>query len=976
MNKIHAYLSAFLLSCITLGSCVIAHIPPNENPEDYKPAPVSNKPNSHSVQVPNVEVKDSQSKKFNVNVFTGTGGHGHTFPGATAPFGMVQLSPDTRLDGWDGCGGYHYSDSIIYGFTHTHLQGTGVSDYGDILFMPTNGHTKEKPLWRDAIASKFSHKREQASPGFYSVHLDDYNIDAGFTASTHAGLHKYKMQPGDSCLLFLDFMHRDKLLYYDLHFYGDTAISGYRVSEAWATEQHTYFYAVFSQPFVGNDQLMQRSKSVNEKGETKIELEMIQAFQFLFLPTEKNELTIRVGISGVDEEGAKKNLYTEMPRTDFRYNKQKVEDEWQKVFEKAPAPTLFPEGTGLENYRTSLYHCYTVPNVWSDVDGRYRGMDNKIHTAEGYTRYTVFSLWDTFRAYHPMMCKLEPERTQDWMKTFLEMYKERGELPVWELAGNETYCMIGYHSVPVVAEAYQQGIRFKNREDELKMLEAMVATSNGPQDEKKAYVKYGYVPGDEFSESVSKTLEFAYDDFCISRYAEMIGDKAVAQQYAIRSQNWKNVFDPGTKFMRARVNGGFATPFDPYQVNFHYTEANAWQYRFFAPHAVSELIDLMGGKKEFEAELDKLFNAPTQTTGREQADITGLIGQYAHGNEPSHHMAYLYAYVNRDKVHMYRDSIMKTLYSPNPDGLCGNEDCGQMSAWYVVSAWNTYPICPGDNTGWWQDYDPMSEFDTRSQGYPSPFPLGIYNEKNIVPAPIITAPNRAFVGEQMISISCLNKAAAIKVMITEEGVSKAKEFTYTTPFKITKTCTIKVKGIASSDKEIDSPWIEATFYKRSGNLVMNEVGNYDAQYTAGGRDALIDGIRGKLDFRTGVWQGYNGKMECVIELKNPTNIKKISLSAYQDIRPWIWFPSNVKFFVSKDGKSYDEVYSQDYTSQQRLEGPQMHEYTASFDKNYKGDVSAVKYVKCVAVPAFDKIPEWHLGVGGKPWVFLDEIIIE
>jgi hypothetical protein len=325
---------------------------------------------------------------------------------------------------------------------------------------------------------------------------------------------------------------------------------------------------------------------------------------------------------------------------------------------------------------------------------------------------------------------------------------------------------------------------------------------------------------------------------------------------------------------------------------------------------------------------------------------------------------------------MYRDSIMKTLYSPTPDGLCGNEDCGQMSAWYVVSAWNTYPICPGDYTGWWQDYEPMSEFNVQDQGYPSPFPLGLPNEKKIVPAPIITAPNRAFVGDQMISISCLNKTATIKVIITEEGVSKAREFTYTVPFKINKTCTIKVKGMASLENEIESPWIEATFYKRSGNLVMKEVGNYDAQYTAGGRDALIDGIRGKLDFRTGVWQGYNGKMECVIELKNPTNIKKISLSAYQDIRPWIWFPSNVKFFVSKDGKSYDEVYSEDFTAQQRVEGPQMHEYTATFNDKYKGDVSAVKYVKCVALPAFDKIPEWHLGVGGKPWIFLDELIVE
>jgi predicted alpha-1,2-mannosidase len=982
MKKTPISLIALLFFCFSLGSCVIAHLLPNENVEVYDVAPYSSDPNSHSVQVNEVSVKQGVSKKFNVNVFTGTGGHGHTFPGATAPFGMVQLSPDTRLDGWDGCGGYHYSDSIIYGFTHTHLQGTGVSDYGDILFMPTNGHTKEKTLWRDAIASRFAHNMEVGSPGFYGVRLSDYGIDARMTASTHAGMHEYKMQPGDSCLLFLDFMHRDKLLYYDLHFYGDTAISGYRVSEAWATEQHTYFYAVFSQPFVANDQLMQRSKSVNEKGETKIEYEMIQAFQFLFLPTEKNELIIRVGISGVDEEGAKRNLYAEMPVADFRYNKQKVEEEWQKVFEKAPAPTLFPTGQGLENYRTSLYHCYTVPNVWSDVDGRYRGMDNKIHTAEGYTRYTVFSLWDTFRAYHPMMCKLEPERTKDWMKTFLEMYKERGELPVWELAGNETYCMIGYHSVPVVAEAYQQGIRFSNKEDELKMLEAMIATSNGPQDEKKAYVKYGYVPGDEFSESVSKTLEFAYDDFCISRYAEMIGEKAVAAEYAIRSQNWKNVFDPETKFMRARVNGGFATPFDPYQVNFHYTEANAWQYRFFVPHAIPELMELMGGPKEFEAELDKLFNAPTQTTGREQADITGLIGQYAHGNEPSHHMAYLYSYVNRDKVHMYRDSIMKTLYSPTPDGLCGNEDCGQMSAWYVVSAWNTYPICPADYTGWWQDYDPTPEFIVQNQGYPSPFPTGLSLEKKIVPAPIITAPNRAFVQNQLVTITCTEPNVEIVVEYRDER-NKVNSFVYTAPFMIDDACEIRAQAkkrksetqSQSAPQYIQSSWTTATYYKRPDNLIMKEAPSYDAQYTAGGDYALIDGIRGKLDFRTGVWQGVNGPLETIIELKKAKTIHSIQLNTYQDIRPWIWFPSKVQFSISKDGTSWDEVYNTTFTELQKKEGAMTHNFIFDAPEPYKVDLTQVKYVKIIATPAFDQIPNWHLGAGGKPWIFADEIII-
>lgn len=890
-----------------------------------------------------------------VNPFIGTGGHGHTYPGATSPFGMVQLSPDTRLEGWDGCSGYHYSDEYIYGFSHTHLQGTGVPDYCDILFMPTNHRIKVAEKWSDAYKSKFNHASEVAQPGYYKVRLEDYAIDAEFTTTERTGIHRYTFAPGDSCRMFLDFMHRDYLKQYDYHIIGDTAISGYRISKGWAEEQHTYFYAVFSKPFRDFTQL-DVTYTEDRDGKKVSVLEQVQVFSMLFDPT--SEIIVKVGISGVDEAGAKNNLYTEAPHWNFNQYRNNAKTKWTEHLNKAPLADTDPEVRA--NYFTALYHCYTVPNIWSDVDSRYRGEDKKIHTANGYTRYTVFSLWDTFRAYHPLMAQLEPRRTRDWIVTFLEIFKERGELPVWELAGNETYCMIGYHSVPVIYDAYMRGIRDFDQELALK---AMGVSATGPQEEKKRYAELGYVPANEFSESVSKTLEFAYDDWCIAQFAAKLGQLETYQTFIKRSQSWKHLFDPTSGFMRPRRNGGFPEPFDPYQVDFNYTEANAWQYSLFVPHDVETLIEYHGGKEAFEKWLDQLFSASSQTSGREQADITGLIGQYAHGNEPSHHTAFLYNFIGKpEKAKAMVDRICREQYHNTPDGLCGNEDCGQMSAWYVWAKNNVYPFLPGTNN--------MLAIDSKARFHSQPLIASRVSDFLIQPMPVISGPQLPFRDSTQITLSTIKGVGSYKIHLEPPRGSRR-------PIKIMELLDGETKRIMIYDETHVAAFSALTgeklctadFYRRNSDRSMVSITPYNNQYTGGGDEALIDGMRGGADFRTGSWQGWQGQnMECIIDLGAEQAITTIGLSCLQETKSWIWFPSRIEFMLSHDGKTFAPAGAIDITEYQKDATPS----TREFKRDLRG---SARYVKVIAKPAFETIPSWHLGSGGKPWIFVDEILL-
>ncbi len=613
-----------------------------------------------------------------VNPLIGTGGHGHTFPGVCAPFGMMQLSPDTRFDGWDGCGGYHYSDSIIYGFSHTHLSGTGVPDYSDLLVVPQSGQAKWKGKFEDpnGYGARFSHQNEVARLGFYEVLLEDENIRVNLSCTERAGIHQYTfLNTSDKKYILLDLNYRDKLLNGNIKLIDAQNISGFRVSEAWANEQHFYFHLTTSVPYISHELR-------THNGELKLLLEF---------PTDTKELLIKVGMSHVDEAGAKTNLDAEIPH--FSLNQVYTENtrKWAQELDKV---NIQADPQTRSIFYSALYHSMIAPNLMSDIDGRYRGRDQKIHQLKDLQdqQYTVFSLWDTYRANHPLFTLIDQKRTGAYIRTFLRQYDEGGDLPVWELAACETECMIGYHSVSVITDAYMKGIRDF---DAKKALKAMVSTANANEFGKLAYAQNGFISSADEPESVSRTLEYAYDDFCIAQMAKALGQTATALEFEKRSSNFVNLYDPSTKFMRARRGAQWYGPFDPSEVNFNYTEANSWQYSLYAPQNIPLLTNLLGGPDSLELWLDRLFSTNMKLSGREQADITGLIGQYAHGNEPSHHMAYLYNFTNAPyKTQLYVDRILDEMYQNAPDGLSGNEDCGQMSAWYVMSALGLYAVTP------------------------------------------------------------------------------------------------------------------------------------------------------------------------------------------------------------------------------------------------------------------------------------------
>jgi putative alpha-1,2-mannosidase len=648
-----------------------------------------------------------------VDPFIGTGGHGHTYPGAVLPFGMVQLSPDTRLDGWDGCSGYHYTDTVVYGFSHTHLSGTGIPDYCDVLFMPTTGDPQFK---NTEYRSVFKKKNESASPGYYKTLLDKYNIGVELTATTRVGVHRYNYPTAEKANIIIDLQHRDEVLDSWIEVINNHEIRGYRKSKSWANDQQVYFYAKFSKPFKTygialNDKL--------QEGKNKVEGKNIKMYLQFDNP---GEVISKVGISAVDADGALKNLDTEVPDFDFKKIQKAAKAAWNTELNKIQV-----EGGGLSSsqqaelndqpgvnnpmpkgkkarpvdevktkqtiFYTALYHCMLAPSIYNDVDGKYRGLDQKVHTAQGFNYYTVFSLWDTYRAENPLLNLIDRKRTLDFVKSFLAMYDQGGLLPIWPLASTETYCMIGNHSIPVIVDAYAKGIRDFDAE---KAFTAMKAAVNRNQFGLDIYRKNGAVLSDQEEASVSKTLEYAYDDWCIAQMAKMLNKPEDYTAYIKRAQYWKNVYNNQNGFMQARSNGGWLTPFDPAEINNNYTEGNSWQYSFFVPQDVESLMAAMSGKEAFEAKLDELFTTESKLKGSDIPDVSGLIGQYAHGNEPSHHMAYLYNFTDSpDKTQFYIDRILREEYSNKPDGLAGNEDCGQMSAWYVMSSLGIYNIAPG-----------------------------------------------------------------------------------------------------------------------------------------------------------------------------------------------------------------------------------------------------------------------------------------
>ncbi|MES2277972.1 MAG: GH92 family glycosyl hydrolase [Bacteroidota bacterium] len=983
----------------------------------------------------------------NVNVFLGTGGHGHTYPGAVVPFGMVQLSPDTRLDGWDGCSGYHYTDTLVYGFSHTHLSGTGIPDYADILFMPTTGDPK---LLNTEYSSGFKKKNETGQPGYYKTRLDKYNIGVELTASTRVGVHRYNYPSTPQANIVIDLKHRDNVIESWVEMISNHEVRGFRRSRSWAKDQYVYFYAKFSKPFksyeIALDDQVQQGKSKVEGKNVK----MVLVFD------NPGEVISKVGISSVSTDGALKNLDTEVPDFDFKKVQKAAHDMWvnelAKIQVEGGAP---PQSQSVQNaqnayngynpyggynanpnqrakpvfidygkikrtiFYSALYHSMLAPNVYNDVDGQYRGMDQKVHTANGFNYYTIFSLWDTYRAEHPLLSLIDKKRTLDFIKTFLAMYDDGGLLPVWPVGSSETYCMVGNHSIPVIVDAYAKGIRDFNTD---KALRAMKAAVNRNQFGLDSYRKNGVVLADDEHESVSKTLEYAFDDWCIAQFAKMLGKQQDYAEYIQRAQYWKNQYNNQNGFMQARVNGGWYLPFDPTEVNNNYTEGNAWQYAFLVPHDEETLLAKMGGKDKFEAKLDELFTTTSKLSGREQADITGLIGQYAHGNEPSHHMAYLYNFTDDPtKTQLYLSKIFKEQYKDGPDGLAGNEDCGQMSAWYVMSAMGIYNVSPGQqqfmvglpqfdkavislengkkftitNTAVSQnniymqgmnlnkkpynklylDYDDINnggEFEYFAGRLPNRLfvqdlekPTSKVTDNLIVANPYFTGGNRTFKDQTTVQMMSNNEGA--KLYYTTDGSTPGTSSTlYTAPLSINTTTTVKAIAVKDGKSSMVNT---GTFTKTKGDVKLSLLNKYLPNYPAEGQDALIDGLHGTTNWRLGNWQGYQGKdLVAVLDLGEVRPIKQVSLTALQDSRSWIVFPKYVQYQVSDDGQTYRDVTRIDTKTDIKDETVSTQTYTGALN-------TRARYIKITA-KQYGPLPDWHESKGSPSYIFADEIVVE
>ena len=1004
-----------------------------------------------------------------VNPFIGTGGHGHTFPGATMPFGMVQLSPDTRTDNWDGSSGYHYSDDIIYGFSHTHLSGTGIPDYCDILFMPTVDKLQffvtegDKSINR--YASKFSHANEKAEPGYYSVKLDNDAILAEMTATKRVGMHRYTFPKTSPVNIILDLNWRDKLMAQGTTPVGKTTIEGFRRSSSWAKDQVVYFVATFSKPY--------RSVVPNP--------EMTSTFGFVFDISDGTPLLLKVALSNVSIEGARKNMAAELPGWDFDKVRADAKAAWNKELSKIEVSG----GTDAQTttFYTALYHTMIQPNIFDDVDGSYLGHDKRIHNIDdrvqkpareqrrtthrrryalanarasasrsqyphswqaynagkpGSNEYTVFSLWDTFRAAHPLYTIIDQKRTVDFINTFIRQYEQGGRLPVWELAGNETDCMIGYHAVSVIADAMAKGIKGF---DYLKAYDAAKHSAELDRDGLAAYKKRGYISMEDENESVSKTLEYAYDDWCIAQMARIMGGRYEAwlhtvnkvfesaepemqygedyRKYSARARSFENLFDPATGFMRPKKNGGFVTPFAPNEVTFNFTEGNSWVYSFFVPQDITRLMKLQGGREKFAAKLDELFTTKDKLAGREQPDITGPIGQYAHGNEPSHHIAYLYDYAGQPwKTQNLVRKIMDEFYKPEPDGLIGNEDCGQMSAWYILSASGFYPVTPGSGdyafgtplfpemtyrlengktfTVRAKNVSATNKYILNAKLNGAPYKKAFITHADImmggvlefamidtpmttaftefpvsglatptVAVPVIESGGRVFNGETSVTIKALSPQT--KIMFGTDRIDPPW-MPYKGPFTISSTSTIYAKTVSNEGTE--SPVVDATFIKRPNNWTVKIDGKYNRQYTGGGDEGLIDGIRGSVNFASGEWQGYQGQdLTATIDLQKETEIRKVGGGFLQVARSWIWMPTHIEFEVSQDGTNFT-----------RIADIKTDIAAADMDSKTRDYVQMISPVRAryVRIHAYNlgKIPSWHPGAGDEAFIFVDEVIIE
>lgn len=956
----------------------------------------------NEAEIPKIDVNPIKY----VDPFIGTGGHGHTFPGPVLPFGMMQVGPDTRQGNWDACGGYYYEDSIIYGFSHTHLSGVGVEDYADLLLVPQQGKLKLDPLYKskNGFGSSFKHSNEAAEPGFYSVKLDN-GILVKLTATERCAIHSYtfaKNVKGKKYIL-IDLAYRDKVLDFSATKINATTIEGKRISAAWANQQHFYFHLETSIEFT-NAKL-----KVNSKTGRKV---MVLEF-----PSSTEEVLVRVGISGTDEKGAKTNFDAEIKNKSFNEVLVDATKKWSQELSKIKVYTT--DKKVLTNYYTALYHTAIHPSLWSDVDGRYRSFNNTIEQST-VPQYTVFSLWDTYRATHPLYTITNPQLIPTFSNTFLNQQKITGRMPMWPLANNETFCMIGYHSGSVILDALTKGIDLDNQEE---LLAALVASAKYNELGKPEYGMFGFISAGNEAESVSKTLEYAYDDWCIARLAESLGKNEIQKEFELRACSWMNLLNPESRFFQARKQGVWLKNFVPNEINQHFTEANAWQYSLAVPHAMKNLIDLKGGKKSFETFLDSLFRSSSKMTGREQSDVTGLIGQYAHGNEPSHHMAYLYNYSGTPwKTQEVLDEIMHNYYQPTPDGLSGNEDCGQMSAWYVFSALGFYPVCPGvptyalgrplissaeinlngkqflvhirnnsDENKYiqtikWNNLDYSKLYISHEMiqngglleivmGSKPNENLTRYetdvteiNTSSFVSVPYFETKSEVFSGQASISIQQLPTETGT-IYYSFDGNKFEPYDGKNILLNESKVLFAKVVR-EQNGVRLESKTVSNAFKKYEKNKTVSLDCLWENHYPGSGMQNLVDEQRGGSDFRNIEWQGFQCEfVSGVVEFTELKTIQKVSLSALQDVRSWIYIPTELEIEYSLDGKTYKKFGSVKSDKDPKRYASCIAELTV------EGVPTEVKYIRFKA-KNLGTNPDWHLSPGGKTWIFLDELIIE
>ena len=629
-----------------------------------------------------------------VDPFIGSGGHGHVFVGASVPFGAVQVGPANFHQGWDWCSGYHYSDDVLAGFTHLHLGGTGISDLGDILVMPYTGELATSPGSRkdpDAgYASRYAHDQEQARPGFYSVVMLDHDVHVALTATERVGLHRYRYLADKQAHLAIDLQFENgggRVVESRLRRIDEETVVGYRRSAGWAKDQRVFFALKSSKPFAAF-RILQGDREVGGEAAEGRGLRAIGTYD-----GSPGEVLVRVGISPVSEENALANLEEEAGTTDFDAVAAAAQAAWNEQLGRI---RIKADDRTSRIFYTALYHTMIAPALFNDHNGDYRGADGKVHRNPGFDNYTIFSLWDTYRAAHPLFTLTQPERVGQFIQTMLAIRDQQGKLPVWHLMGNETDTMVGYHAVPVVVDAYFKGLLNADPE---RAYEAIKNSAMRDERGLDSIKEIGYIPAEKGSESVAMAMEYAIDDWCIAQMAKALGKQDDFTYFSTRAKAYREYFDPTTQFMRGKLSDGtWREPFDPVKSSHRrddYCEGNGWQYLWLVPQDPEGLIELLGGDVPFAEKLDQLFTVESIKSEDASADISGLIGQYAHGNEPGHHTTYLYAFVGQQwKTARLVRQILTTLYSDQPDGLSGNEDCGQMSAWYVFSAMGMYPVNP------------------------------------------------------------------------------------------------------------------------------------------------------------------------------------------------------------------------------------------------------------------------------------------